>query len=67
LGDNHIKIGTRVIVSELCVPLNNKKLSDVHNDEQPEVTGHYSSTALRVVASYGPRPALHTQIKGETA
>jgi hypothetical protein len=47
--------------------LNNKKLSDVHNDEQPEVTGHYSSTALRVVASYGPRPALHTQIKGETA
>lgn len=38
-------------------------LPDVHTAEQPEFAGHYSSTALRKVVSYVPRPALHTQVK----
>ncbi|GAB7329231.1 hypothetical protein MBLNU13_g01043t1 [Cladosporium sp. NU13] len=36
---------------------------DVHGAKQREFTGHYSSTALRKVASYVPRPALHAQVK----
>ncbi|KAM0707478.1 hypothetical protein Q7P35_004123 [Cladosporium inversicolor] len=63
LGDNHYKIGMRVAAGRLKVPSSDIDLPDVHGTEQPEFTGHYSSTALRKVASYVPRSALHTQVK----
>jgi tetratricopeptide (TPR) repeat protein len=63
LGDNHYKIGMRVVAGRLDVPFSDIELPEHHGAEQPEFTGHYSSTALRKVASYVPRPALHTQVK----
>jgi tetratricopeptide (TPR) repeat protein len=63
LGDNHYKIGMSVVAGRLKVPSSDIELSDYHGTEQPEFTGHYSSTALRKVASYVPRPALHAQVK----
>lgn len=63
LGDNHYKIGTRVSVRRLNIPLSDIDLPDVHGTGKPEFTGHYRSTALRKVASYVPRPALHAQVK----
>ena len=63
LGDNHYKIGMRVVVGRIKMIPSDIDLPDVHSTEQPEFTGHYSSTALRKVASYVPRPALHTQVK----
>jgi hypothetical protein len=35
----------------------------VQSTDQHEFAGHYSSTALRSVKSFVPRPELHTQIK----
>lgn len=63
LGDNHYKIGMRVVVGRIKMIPSDIDLPDVHSTEQPEFTGHYSSTALRKVASYVPRPALHAQVK----
>lgn len=63
LGDNHYKIGMRVVAGTLDVPSSDIELPDYHGTEQPEFTGHYSSTALRKVASYVPRAALHAQVK----
>jgi len=63
LGDNHIRVDMRVALSKLHVPSSNINFQDVRTAEQPEFTGHYSSTALRRVASYVLRPALHAQVK----
>jgi tetratricopeptide (TPR) repeat protein len=63
LDDNHYQIGMRVVVGKQKVPSSDIDLPDYHGAEQPEFTGHYSSTALRKVASYVPRPALHARIK----
>jgi hypothetical protein len=41
----------------------NASHSDVQGTDQHEFTGHYRSAVLQTVASYVPRPALHTQIK----
>ena len=53
----------RIVAGKLKVTSSDIDLPDVHGTEQPEFTGHYSSTALRKVASYVPRPALHAQVK----
>jgi hypothetical protein len=45
------------------LPPSNASPTDVQGTEQHEFTGHYSSTALRSVKSFIPRPGLHTQIK----
>ena len=63
LGDNHYRICMRVVVSKLEVSTSNMNLPDARTTEQNEFTGHYSSTALRKVASYVTRPALHAQVK----
>lgn len=44
-------------------PLSNVNISDVQGADQHEFTEYYRSTALRPVASYVPRLALHTQMK----
>lgn len=63
LVDNHYKIGMRVVADRLNVPSSDIGLPDYHGTEQPEFKGHYSSTALRKVASYVPRSAFHAQVR----